>query len=67
MIKEKIEEWINRKVEERFNELWELHSKEIKRELENLRLKILILNRQVDKILADLGNMKTYSKKEVEE
>jgi len=58
MIKEKIEEWISKKVEERFDELWELHSKEIKKELDNLRLRILILNRQVDKILADLKNIK---------
>ena len=58
MIKEKIEEWINKKVEERFDELWGLHNKEIKKELETLRLKILILNRQVDKILADLESIK---------
>jgi|GEM_PF-4203438 len=58
MIKDKIEEWINKKIEERFDELWELHNKEIKKELNNLRLRILILNRRVDKILADLENIK---------
>jgi len=58
MIKQKIEEWIKKKVEERFDELWELHSKEIKKELDNLRLRINILNKQIDKILADIQNSK---------
>jgi len=62
MIRNKIEEWIKKKVEERFDELWELHSKEIKKELEMLRLRIDILNRQVDKIIADLSNIKKFDK-----
>ena len=54
MIKQKIEEWIKKKVEERFDELWELHSRCLRKELSELRLKILILNRQVDKLLSEV-------------
>ena len=54
MIKQKIEEWIKKKVEERFDELWELHSRYLRKELNELRLKILILNRQVDKLLSEV-------------
>ena len=54
MIKQKIEEWIKKKVEERFDELWELHSRYLRKELNELRLKILILNKQVDKLLSEV-------------